>query len=208
MSSDGHHHCSGKGCGHDSHAAADATIGLRPARIPTPMPSQPLPPTAAMAIHGVRSRLAIREGSPLPQDAPRMFLRAVPTLGDEPRLLRLHELVVELDPDSPTIRARLTNQLRERTGLGELRPVRGDGKWTYEFGIEAVLDPAIAAAIWLAAAQVPEVVSARMLGYSSAGLWTVENGLEHGTFRIVMAGPIAETMRPADDGPDQDAACI
>jgi len=188
----GHHHCAGNGCDHASHHVDHATIGLRPARVPTPIPAQPLPETASLAIHGVRSRLALREGMPLGPGAPRMFLRAIPSLGEKPRLMRIHDLTVRLDPDVPATRARLTAALRERTSLPDLRPTRNGDAWTYEFGIEAVLDPAIAPAIWFIAAQVPEVASSRLSGYTSSGMWTVEDGLEDGSYRIVQAGPVGE----------------
>ncbi len=190
--SEGHHHCVGGGCGHASHHRGDDAVGLRPARVPTPIPAQPLPDTAALAIHGVRSRLALKEGMPLGPGAPRMFLRAIASLGDAPRLMRIHDLTVRLDPDVPATRARLTAALRERTGLAELRPTRNGDAWTYEFGIEAVLDPAIAASIWFIAARVPEVASSRLSGYTSSGMWTVEDGLEEGSYRIVQAGPVGE----------------
>lgn len=186
------HHCTGPSCSHadHSHHSAEPEQTFRPVNIPAPIPMQPLPETLALAIQAVRSRLSATDGHFLGPDAPKMFLRPIASLGETPRTMHLHELNVMLARDTPSNRAKLTNELRRATALEQLKPVKRGHEWSYAIGIEAKIDPAVILAIWFAASAVEQVVSSRLSGYSSDGMWTVENGLEPGTFRIVQAGPI------------------
>lgn len=182
------HACTGAGCSHGDHGER---LGLRPVRTPAPIPVQALPESAALAIQSVRARLAIVDGRPLPPSSPTMFLRIVPDLGDGRRALSIEHVDVVLAPDSPRARSALTALLRGATGL-DLRPTRAGSAWRWTIGIEAVLDPAVALTIWQVAAGADDVVSASVTGYSADGLWTIEDGLEQGSHRILRAGPVGE----------------
>lgn len=182
------HACNGAGCSHEEHR--DGTV-LRPVRTPAPIPVQALPESAALAIQSVRARLAMIDGRVLPPASPTMFLRIVPDLGDGPRALSIEHVDVVLSPDSPRSRSALTALLRGTTGL-DVRPTRVGSAWRWTIGVEAILDPAVALTVWQVAAGADGVVSATVTGYTADGLWTIEDGLEEGSHRILRAGPVGE----------------
>lgn len=184
------HACTGAGCSHGDHDHASG-IGFRPVRTPAPIPAQALPESAALAIQAVRARLAIADGRTLPPASPTMFLRLVPDLGEGPRALSIEHVDVVFSPDAPRSRSALTALLRGATGL-DLRPTRVGPAWRWTIGIEAILDPAVALTIWQVAAGADGVASASVTGYSADGLWTIEDGLEEGSHRILRAGPVGE----------------